>query len=106
MSPPPMHSNKMRGARHRGLALDLGARRPGLSPPPPLKTEFAFLRARLCLTLLGDADLARLNDHETAGKFVRLFPDDLQYRSRERASCLARKPDENHAGRGGVAGKH
>ena len=50
--------------------------------------------------------MARLNDHETAGKFVRLFPDNLQYRSRERASCLARKPDENHASRGGVAGKH
>ena len=56
--------------------------------------------------LFGDADLARLNDHETAGKFVRLFPDNLQYRSRERASCLARKPDENHASRGGVADKY
>jgi hypothetical protein len=31
------YSNKMRGVRHRGLALDLVARRPGLSPPPPLK---------------------------------------------------------------------
>ena len=43
-----------------------------------------FLRARLYLTLrgswlFGDADLAGLNDHETAGKFVRLFPDNLQY---------------------------
>lgn len=88
----------MRGVRHRGPALDLGVRRAGLSPPPPQTTEFAFLRARLYLTLrgsrlLGDADLARLNDHEAAGKFVRLFPDNLQYRSRERVSCLARKPN-------------
>jgi hypothetical protein len=31
------YSNKMRGVRHRGLRPESVARRPGLSPPPPLK---------------------------------------------------------------------
>ena len=31
------YSNKMRGVRQRGLRPELVARRPGLSPPPPLK---------------------------------------------------------------------
>jgi hypothetical protein len=31
------YSNKIRGVRHRGLPPDLVPRRPGLSPPPPLK---------------------------------------------------------------------
>jgi hypothetical protein len=31
------YSNKMRGVRHRGLPPELVVRRPGLSPPPPLK---------------------------------------------------------------------
>jgi hypothetical protein len=31
------YSNKMRGVRRRGLAPELVVRRPGISPPPPLK---------------------------------------------------------------------
>jgi hypothetical protein len=31
------YSNKMRGVRHRGLAPELVVRRPGCSPPPPVK---------------------------------------------------------------------
>jgi len=31
------YSNKMRGARQRGLPPELVVRRPGVSPPPPLK---------------------------------------------------------------------
>ena len=31
------YSNKMRGVRHRALPPELVTRRPGLSPPPPLK---------------------------------------------------------------------
>jgi hypothetical protein len=34
------YSNKMRGVRHRWLSPELVARRPGLSPPPPLKLPF------------------------------------------------------------------
>jgi hypothetical protein len=31
------YSNKMRGVRQRGLAAELAFRRPGVSPPPPVK---------------------------------------------------------------------
>jgi hypothetical protein len=31
------YSNKMRGVRQRGLPPELVVRRPGVSPPPPLK---------------------------------------------------------------------
>jgi hypothetical protein len=37
------YSNKMRGVRHRGLAPDLVARRPGLSPPPPAESVLQAL---------------------------------------------------------------
>jgi hypothetical protein len=32
-----MYSNKMRGARQRGLPAELVVRHPGVSPPPPVK---------------------------------------------------------------------
>jgi hypothetical protein len=46
------YSNKMRGVRQRWLPPELVVRRPGLSPPPPLKLPSKRWRDLLCLTVL------------------------------------------------------
>ena len=42
------YSNKMRGVRQRGLPAELVFRRPGVSPPPPLKLPSKRWRDLTC----------------------------------------------------------